>query len=168
MGMMGGAGSTGMMSSMGGNLVNQGNFGSGLSANFGNPNQGGFGQMGMSQGIPQQQLNQIHQNSIFNGARQPDNAQVQRIQQATISGEELNPLSNAFGGGFGGSSRMGMGGQGQNQGFVNPSVLNAVLNAYAGIRDLQGPNSYPASMFTGSNQFDNVNQAVLNQMTRSF
>ena len=168
MGMTGGAGSMGMMSSMGGNLANQGNFGSGMSANFGNQNQGGFGQMGMgmSQGVPQQQLNQIHQNSIFNGASQPDNAQVQRIHQATISGEELNPLSNAFGGGFGGS-RMGMGGMSR-QGFVNPSALNAVLNADAGIRDQQGPNSYPASMFTGSNQFDNVNQSVLNQMTRSF
>ena len=202
MGMMGGAGSAGMMSNMGGagsmgmmsgmggmggNMANQGNFGAGMSANFGN--QGGFGQMGMSQGVSQQQLNQIHQNSIFNGASQPDNMQVQRIHQATISGEEMNPLSSAFGGGFGGSSmgmgmmssglanqgnasRQGMmsmmGGQGQSQGFVNPSALNAVLNADAGIRDQQGPNRYPAAMYTGSNQFDNVNQSVLNQLTRSF
>ena len=187
MGGMGGAGSMGMMGGMGGYMANQGNFGTGMSANFGN--QGGFGQMGMSQGVSQQQLNQIHQNSIFNGTSQPDNIQVQRIHQATISGEEMNPLSSAFGGGFGGSSmgmgmmssglanqgnasRQGMmsmmGGQGQSQGFVNPSALNAVLNADAGIRDQQGPNRYPAAMYTGSNQFDNVNQSVLNQLTRSF
>ncbi|MGB8956856.1 MAG: hypothetical protein WCC10_15885, partial [Tumebacillaceae bacterium] len=71
-----GAGSMGMMSNMGGNMANQGNLGSGMSANFGNPNQGGFGQMGMSQGVSQQQLNQIHQNSIFNGASQPSSMGV--------------------------------------------------------------------------------------------
>jgi hypothetical protein len=190
----------------------------------------GYGaQQGFNQGVSQAQLNQIHQNSIFNGASQSDLPQVQRIHQNTISGEESNPLRAGFGGGFGAQQSFSQGngaqqgfsqGYGAQQGFnqgvsqaqlnqiqqnslfggssqsgnaqvqrihqntINPNAqgmgmsmnmgmggmnqggaFRTVMNADAGIRDAEGPDQYPASMFRG-NQFDNVNQSVLNQMSQ--
>jgi hypothetical protein len=101
----------------------------------------GFNQQGFGGGqVPSQVIDRIHQNSLFQGGSQRQGQTFQNPQSA---------------GGFGGTSMMmGQGG----------GTFRAVMNADAGIRDNEGPDFYPASMYAGSNQYDTVNQNVLNQM----
>jgi hypothetical protein len=140
--------------------------------------QQGF-QQGYQQGVTQQQLQRIHNNSLFQGASQYDDPQVQRIHAASMqAGTMAAPQLNVqgFGGGIsagGFGTAMNMGG-GFNQSFSNQALgnqapynagaLRAMMSADAGIRDAEGPDRYPASMYTGSNQYDNINQSVFNQM----
>ncbi|HEU4962277.1 MAG TPA: hypothetical protein VFV52_00235 [Bacilli bacterium] len=129
-------------------------FGGGAAQNF--QNNAGFGG-GFQQGVSQQQVDRIHQNSLFNGASQFDNAQVQRIQQNTINPNAQNALSA----GFGASAAQGFQ---NNAAFGGGNAFRSVMNADMGMRDAEGPSAYPASMYTGRNMYDNVNQGAFNQV----
>jgi len=153
---------------------NQG-FGGQLPNGGGQQQNQGFGMMmgGQGQGftqstsfaqstIPQQQIDRIHQASLFQGQSQLDNPGLAQIHQRTISGDEANVLR----GGFGGGAMMGgMGGSPMGM-MGNQGAFRAVMNAdqFSNRFDSEGPSAYPASMYTGQNQYDQVNQAVLNQM----
>lgn len=118
--------------------------------------------------IPQQQLDRIHQASLFQGQSQLDNPALGQIHQRTINGEEANVMRAGFGGGtMMGGTMMGGNMGGSQMGMMgNQGAFRAVMSAdqFTNRFDSEGPSSYPASMYTGQNQYDHVNQSVLNQM----
>ncbi|KEO81073.1 hypothetical protein [Tumebacillus flagellatus] len=149
------------------NSYNQGGFG-GQSTGFGmGMSTQGFGSMnqGLQQGVSQQQIDRIHQNSLYNGQSQPDSAYAERIHQASMmSGTMAQPQYNQSRQGYGGGQSMsgfGMGGA-----MMSSGVFGQVMSADAGMRDAEGRTDvYPQSMYTGRNPYDTVNQSVMNQMT---
>jgi hypothetical protein len=129
-------------------------------------------QQPLQQGVSQQQIERIHQASLFNGRQQqPENAYVERIHQATMqSGTMAQPQLNNYQTGTSFGTQGFVGGQsfgGQTMGLgVNNAAFNQVMSADAGIRDAEGRTDlYAQSLYTGRNQYDTVNANVLNQMT---
>ncbi|ASS74551.1 hypothetical protein CIG75_05765 [Tumebacillus algifaecis] len=131
--------------------------------NQGYSNQSAYGGM---QGVNQAQLERIHQNSLYQGGE----SQMSSFPQETHRIHQNSLFNGRSQGGYGGANMMNQGFASQgmmsqpNQGQVNQGAFRQVMQADAGIYEQEGPSSYPSTMYRG-NQYDNVNQSVMNQMS---
>ncbi|PWK13911.1 hypothetical protein [Tumebacillus permanentifrigoris] len=113
---------------------------------YGNTQNSQFNQGGFQQGVSQQQLDRIHQNSLFNGQETSyNNAQVQRIHaQSMQNGTMANPQVNNYAQqqqGFGGGQTF------SNQAFSNQGMSNQQFQQ--GVSQQQIDRIHQASLFNG-------------------